>query len=150
MTNRRIDNPLASRTYQDIAAADLSMLVSPLTPPDTCSIKTLLQTMAKKGASRSRNPRTILPYESSSNAASSTENAPPPYSVAAADLETMKRSQNCRVIAVMGATGSGKSTLISKLSAKEIKIGHSLQSCGYSQTETNLELIACLYRHGGN
>ena len=33
------------------------------------------------------------------------------------------------VIAVFGLTGTGKSSFISKLTGKEVKIGHSLQSC---------------------
>lgn len=62
---------------------------------------------------------------------------PPPYSEQIEDLDVwVDRSRSpvemdiCPpVIAVMGPTGSGKTTLISKLSGKEMKIGHNLRSC---------------------
>ena len=38
-------------------------------------------------------------------------------------------STNDIVIAIFGLTGSGKSSFISKLTGKEVKIGHGLQSC---------------------
>lgn len=35
-------------------------------------------------------------------------------------------------IAVMGVTGAGKSSLISLCTGKNVKIGHNLESCGYT------------------
>jgi flagellar biosynthesis GTPase FlhF len=35
------------------------------------------------------------------------------------------------LIAVFGTTGTGKSTLIQKLSGKKLNIGHNLKSCGF-------------------
>ncbi len=40
-----------------------------------------------------------------------------------------ERPQEVQVIAVMGPTGSGKSTLISQLGGSAVKIGHNLKSC---------------------
>lgn len=42
---------------------------------------------------------------------------------------TTTPSTNDNVIAIFGLTGSGKSSFISKLTGKEVKIGHGLQSC---------------------
>lgn len=42
---------------------------------------------------------------------------------------TTPLSNNNIVIAVFGLTGSGKSTFISKLTGKDVEIGHGLQSC---------------------
>lgn len=60
---------------------------------------------------------------------------PPPYSdqdriwdVARQTLPE-KIPERPRMIAVMGPTGTGKSTFISKLAGQEMKIGHNLTSC---------------------
>lgn len=44
-----------------------------------------------------------------------------------------ERLQEVQVIAVMGPTGSGKSTLISKLGGSAVNIGHNLRSCNFLQ-----------------
>ncbi len=38
------------------------------------------------------------------------------------------------VVAVMGPTGTGKSTFISKLAAREMEIGHDLSSCKFTKS----------------
>ncbi|KAL8837556.1 MAG: hypothetical protein Q9176_005612 [Flavoplaca citrina] len=61
--------------------------------------------------------------------------APPPYSeqgrIWDAVRETLPNSipGGAKVIAIMGPTGTGKSTFISKLAGREMKIGHHLHSC---------------------
>lgn len=40
-----------------------------------------------------------------------------------------ERPREVQAIAVMGPTGSGKSTFISKLAGSAVKIGHNLKSC---------------------
>lgn len=61
--------------------------------------------------------------------------APPPYSeqehIWDAARETLPNSipGGAKVIAIMGPTGTGKSTFISKLAGREMKIGHHLHSC---------------------
>lgn len=40
-------------------------------------------------------------------------------------------------IAVMGVTGAGKSTFISKCTEKEVRIGHNLQACEYASSCTH-------------
>ncbi|KAL8826199.1 MAG: hypothetical protein Q9191_003951 [Dirinaria sp. TL-2023a] len=61
--------------------------------------------------------------------------SPPPYSVQDQIWDTAKQSlpsvppEKPLVIAVMGPTGTGKSTLISKLAGREMNIGHNLSSC---------------------
>ena len=60
---------------------------------------------------------------------------PPPYSeqdrIWDAARQTLPEniSEEPKLIAIMGPTGVGKSTFISKLAAKEMKIGHNLSSC---------------------
>lgn len=60
---------------------------------------------------------------------------PPPYAESLDSWSTSGECQSkvprnpCRLIAVMGSTGSGKSTLISKLSDRSVNIGHNLKSC---------------------
>ena len=64
---------------------------------------------------------------------------PPPYSTvlstsSSQKMGKLKDSEVVHVVAVMGPTGSGKSTLIAKLAGKvEVKVGHSLKSCMYYQ-----------------
>ena len=55
------------------------------------------------------------------------------------------------VIAVMGPTGSGKSTLISKLAGQSVMVGHNLASCKDSQQCAALVPNVCLSlaRHTG-
>ncbi|KAL9036643.1 MAG: hypothetical protein Q9180_004180 [Flavoplaca navasiana] len=61
--------------------------------------------------------------------------APPPYSeqhrIWDAARETLPKNiaEKPKLIAVMGPTGTGKSTFISKLAGREMKIGHHLHSC---------------------
>ena len=43
-----------------------------------------------------------------------------------------ERPSELPVIAVMGPTGSGKSTLINTIACRPVKIGHNLESCQYS------------------
>ncbi len=43
-----------------------------------------------------------------------------------------ERSSELPVIAVMGPTGSGKSTLINTIAGRPVKIGHNLESCQYT------------------
>ncbi|KAI4209097.1 MAG: hypothetical protein LQ351_007933 [Letrouitia transgressa] len=63
------------------------------------------------------------------------DEGPPPYSeqdkIWDAARETLPNSIPYRpkMIAVMGPTGTGKSTFISKLAGQEVKIGHNLSSC---------------------
>ncbi|KAI4161136.1 MAG: hypothetical protein LQ342_005174 [Letrouitia transgressa] len=45
------------------------------------------------------------------------------------ERELPRHVDKASVVAVMGPTGSGKSTLISKLAGRPVKIGHSLKSC---------------------
>lgn len=60
---------------------------------------------------------------------------PPPYSEqdriwdAARQTLPEKIPERPKLIAIMGPTGVGKSTFISKLAAREMKIGHNLSSC---------------------
>ena len=61
--------------------------------------------------------------------------SPPPYTVQDQIWDSAKQSlpsippEKPLVIAVMGPTGTGKSTLISKLAGREMNIGHNLSSC---------------------
>ncbi|KAL8906020.1 MAG: hypothetical protein Q9171_006447 [Xanthocarpia ochracea] len=63
------------------------------------------------------------------------EAVPPPYSEqdriwdAAGQTLPKHISEAPKLIAIMGPTGTGKSTFISKLAAREMKIGHNLSSC---------------------
>lgn len=60
---------------------------------------------------------------------------PPPYSEQAQIWDKAKETLPSQIpdrpmaIAIMGPTGTGKSTFISKLAGREMKIGHSLSSC---------------------
>ena len=64
-----------------------------------------------------------------------TDNGPPPQYIEhvggtrTSDEPHPERPQEVQAIAVMGPTGSGKSTLISKLGGSEVNIGHNLRSC---------------------
>lgn len=51
---------------------------------------------------------------------------PPQYSEIAED--SLTPDEDVPIIAVMGPTGSGKSTFISKLAIQEVSIGHGLGS----------------------
>ena len=61
--------------------------------------------------------------------------SPPPYTVQDKIWDAAKQTlpatlpESPTVIAVMGPTGTGKSTFISKLAGREINIGHDLSSC---------------------
>ena len=63
--------------------------------------------------------------------------APPPEYTeltghqAAANGAHQRNPQEVSVVAVMGPTGSGKSTFISKLASQSMRIGHSLSSCKF-------------------
>ena len=59
---------------------------------------------------------------------------PPPYDELSNNDESIlpRPDPNSFLIAVMGPTGSGKSTLISKLAGSNILIGHRLVSCAYA------------------
>lgn len=73
--------------------------------------------------------------ESTTNHRKHTVHEPSPqYAEFSEDLMTSnehlsERHSEVLVIAVMGPTGSGKSTLISKLAGSTVKIGHNLSSC---------------------
>ena len=63
-----------------------------------------------------------------------THEPPPKYAEHTGSWTTLggplpERPPELPVIAVMGPTGSGKSTLISKLACRPVKIGHNLESC---------------------
>ena len=64
-----------------------------------------------------------------------TDSGPPPQYIEHVggtripDLPLPERPQEVQAIAVMGPTGSGKSTLISKLGGSAVNIGHDLRSC---------------------
>ena len=63
------------------------------------------------------------------------DNGPPPQYAEyvggsrTSDEPLPERPQDVQAIAVMGPTGSGKSTLISKLGGSAVNIGHNLRSC---------------------
>ncbi|KAL8653076.1 MAG: hypothetical protein Q9226_003996 [Calogaya cf. arnoldii] len=63
------------------------------------------------------------------------DTVPPPYSeqdrIWDAARQTLPKNipERPKLIAIMGPTGTGKSTFISKLAAREMKIGHNLSSC---------------------
>lgn len=50
------------------------------------------------------------------------------------ERELPRHVDKASVVAVMGPTGSGKSTLISKLAGRPVKIGHSLKSCEHQMS----------------
>ncbi|MCJ1429209.1 hypothetical protein MMC29_007122, partial [Sticta canariensis] len=56
---------------------------------------------------------------------------------------TATSSSNDIVIAVFGLTGSGKSNFISKLTGKDVKIGHGLQSCTSEIEEVRCKIGLC-------
>ena len=64
-----------------------------------------------------------------------TDNGPPPQyvehigSTRTYDEPLPERPKDVQAIAVMGPTGSGKSTFISKLGGSAVNIGHNLRSC---------------------
>ena len=70
---------------------------------------------------------------------------PPPYSVQGRhSLDAVRQPlphvphHRPDVIAVMGPTGTGKTTFISKLAAREVEIGHNLSSCGSIKSHNEL------------
>ena len=72
------------------------------------------------------------------------DNGPPPQYIEhvggtrTSDEPIPERPQEVQAIAVMGPTGSGKSTLISKLGGSAVNIGHDLRSCEcLQQTEVS-------------
>ena len=84
--------------------------------------------LAESSTGPARGPSPLIQY-------AHTDNGPPPqYAEYVGDLGTSdeplpERPQEVQVIAVMGPTGSGKSTLISKLGGSAVKVGHNLKSC---------------------
>ena len=85
------------------------------------------------------------------------DHEPPPQYVkyaghsATSEEPLPKRPSDIMVIAVMGPTGSGKSTLISKLAGQNVMVGHNLASCKCSQQCATLVPNICLFlaRHTG-
>ena len=77
--------------------------------------------------------------------------APPQYAEHAEDSVTLeglplKRPSDLKVIAVMGPTGSGKSTLISKLAGQNVMVGHNLSSCKcFHQTRILVSYFSSLF-----
>ncbi|KAL9615846.1 MAG: hypothetical protein Q9204_008653 [Flavoplaca sp. TL-2023a] len=80
--------------------------------------------------------------------------APPPYSeqdrIWDAARETLPSNieEKPKLIAVMGPTGTGKSTFISKLAAREMKIGHHLHSCKKHSQHHEKALLSDVGRSG--
>ena len=102
--------------------------------------------------SSTRDLRKILPVHDPKQ----DHEAPPQYAEYAEDSATLdglplKRPPDLKVIAVMGPTGSGKSTLISKLAGQNVMVGHNLSSCKCFQQSKILVSYFCLSlaRHSG-
>lgn len=99
--------PLQEQGDRDIVA-NSKVLNRPPTTPNRDETSSLSETgkSTKKGVKNSSSPK---PRKGSKSATTSSSN----------DI----------VIAVFGLTGSGKSNFISKLTGKDVEIGHGLQSC---------------------
>ncbi len=84
--------------------------------------------LAESSTGTARGPSPLIQY-------AHTDNGPPPQYAEhvggsrTSDEPLPERPQEVQAIAVMGPTGSGKSTLISKLGGSAVNIGHNLRSC---------------------
>jgi hypothetical protein len=65
----------------------------------------------------------------SSSAPPASKRSKDPKTGAKVSAKAKARSESNIVIAIFGLTGTGKSNFISKLTGKDVKVGHSLQSC---------------------
>ncbi len=85
--------------------------------------------------SRTKESSTLNSTTSNSRVDNDNDTSPPPYTTqdkiwdAAEESLPSALPQPPTVIAVMGPTGVGKSTFISKLAGREMNIGHNLSSC---------------------
>ena len=88
-----------------------------------------------KGVLSTKDPSTVDSTGSSSRVDDYNDLSPPPYTVQERIWDVAKESlpsvlpEPPALIAIMGPTGTGKSTFISKLAGREIQIGHNLSSC---------------------
>ena len=95
----------------------------------------LLFKSGNQGDSRPKTSSTVKPASTSSRVDNVNESSPPPYTVqekrwdAAEESLPSTHDEPPTVIAVMGPTGTGKTTFISKLAGREMNIGHNLSSC---------------------
>ena len=109
------------------------------------------------GNSRPEESSRRAPRKKNSVHDAQTDNGPPPqyaeYAEYSATLEEPlpKKPADLMVIAVMGPTGSGKSTLISKLAGQNVMVGHNLSSCKCFQQSRILvsNVRLSLARHSG-
>lgn len=90
-------------------------------------------------AERPANDMPKLDFDSTFSVDDLKDAVPPPYSEQAQIWDKAKETLPSQIpgrpmaIAIMGPTGTGKSTFISKLAGREMKIGHSLSSCRFLQ-----------------